>query len=132
MEQCLIVNYWPMSKNKFQSLVWGPRIVLIFVILLCLFFYECHQLTIASFVTIKSITVVKIISGKQTHGFQEDMTAHAANWRGVLDSTLQKCNWTEIGGAGTGYQDNDWYFKKSWPSYFFLLVFSTKMKKFQC
>lgn len=89
MEQCLIVfNYWPVGKNKFQSLVWRPRIVLIFVILLCLFFYDCHQLTIASFAPIKSITVLKIISGKQTHGFQEDMTAHAAKWRGVLDSIL--------------------------------------------
>lgn len=106
MEQCLIVfNYWPVGKHKFQSLVWRPRIVLIFVILLCLFFYECHQWTIASFVPIKSITVLKIIYGKQTHGFQEDMTAHAAKWRGVLDSMLQRCNWTEIGGAGTGYQD---------------------------
>lgn len=106
MEQCLIVfNYWPVGKNKFQNLVWRPQIVLIFAILLCLSFYECHQLTIASFVPIKSITVLKIIYGKQTHGFQEDMNAHAAKWRGVLDSILQRCNWTEIGGAGTGYQD---------------------------
>lgn len=68
-------------------------------------FYDCYQLIVASFIPIKSITVLNILSGEQTPGFQVDATAHVANLRGVTDSILQRYNKTKIVGDGRGYQD---------------------------